>query len=99
VRDTLGEFEQLVLLAVLGLDRDAVAARIRERIEAAAGRPVSRGALYATLDRLEVKGYLRWEPGARRRFVATEEGIEAVERALATVKRLTRGLERRLGSA
>jgi DNA-binding PadR family transcriptional regulator len=60
---------------------------------------VSRGALYATFDRLEAKGYLRWEPGAPRRFVVTEGGVEAVDRAMAIVKKLARGLERRLGNA
>ncbi|MEZ4588758.1 MAG: helix-turn-helix transcriptional regulator [Gemmatimonadales bacterium] len=99
MRETLGEFEQLVLLAVLSLEDDAFAAEIRRRIETAAERSVSRGALYATLDRLEAKGFLGWEAGARRRFVVTREGVAALRRSLEAVKRLTRGLERRIGSA
>ncbi len=56
--DSLGEFEQLVLLAVLQLGTDTSAAHVRKRIEDGADRSVSRGALYATLDRLTGKGFL-----------------------------------------
>ena len=54
----LGEFEHLVLLAVLRVGDDAYAVPVRAEIESRAGRAVSRGALYATLDRLEQKGLL-----------------------------------------
>ena len=54
----LGDFEQLVLLAALQLGDRAIAADLKARIEEAAERGVSRGALYATLDRLEDKGLL-----------------------------------------
>ena len=53
---SLGDFEQLVLLAILRLDSDAYALGIRVAIEAAAARRVTRGALYSTLERLETKG-------------------------------------------
>ena len=56
----LGEFEQLLLLAVLRLDADAYGLDIARELEARAGRSVSRGALYTSLDRLEDKGLLRW---------------------------------------
>jgi len=98
MRETLGEFEQLVLLAVLSLENEAFAAEIRRRIEAAAERSVSRGALYATLDRLETKGFLGWEAGVRRRFLVSSDGVAALRRSLEAVKRLSRGLDRRLGS-
>src|ERR1700689_3954432 len=52
----LGEFEQIVLLAVLRLGEKAYGVPIRAEIENRAGRKVSVGALYATLDRLEAKG-------------------------------------------
>ena len=55
----LGEFEQLVLLAVMRLRGDAYAVPIRQEIEERASHSVARGALYVTLDRLEEKGYLK----------------------------------------
>ena len=57
----LGEFELLVLLSILR-HRDApYANRIREHLEEEAGRNVTRGALYRTLDRLKEKGFIEWE--------------------------------------
>jgi DNA-binding PadR family transcriptional regulator len=102
----LGEFEQLVLLAVLQLGADADAARLRERLERDADRRVSRGALYATLDRLAAKGYVAWEirgatperggiPG--RCFRLTESGLEALRRSYAALRTLARGIEGVLG--
>ena len=55
---TLGEFEALILLAILHLPEDAYAPAIRAEIEHRAKRPVARGAVYVTLDRLETKGLL-----------------------------------------
>lgn len=104
----LGDFEQLVLLAILRLGDGAHAPAIRTAIEVAADRQVTRGALYATLDRLETKGLLRWkpEPGGRarggiprRRFELTAPGLAAVRRSWEAVSALARGLEGRLGSA
>ena len=102
----LGEFEQLVLLAVLRLGREdgsaASGAGIARELEAQAGRRVSRGALYTTLDRLEGKGLLRWkiatggpERGSlpRRAYVVTPRGTEAVRGAQRTLQRMWRGLE------
>jgi DNA-binding PadR family transcriptional regulator len=104
----LGEFEQLVLLAVVRLKQGATATAIRSEIEEAADRTVSRGALYVTLERLERKGYLGWEAEASgparggvpaRRFRVTAVGLEALRRARAAVARLARGIERLLGEA
>ncbi|HWB97077.1 MAG TPA: helix-turn-helix transcriptional regulator [Bryobacteraceae bacterium] len=67
--DHLGEFEQLVLLSVFRLGEKAYGVTIRQEIERRAGRNVTIGALYTTLDRLEVKGYLySWfaDPTPRR---------------------------------
>ena len=58
-RDTLGEFEQLLLLAIVHLDEDAYGVSIRQEIEARTGREVAIGALYTSLDRLERKGFVR----------------------------------------
>ena len=100
--DTLGEFEQLVLLAVLQLRTDAFAARVRERIEERADRRVTRGALYATLDRLTQKGLVDWEVEEatpdrggipRRRFTVTPEGLAATRRSWGALHALSDGLE------
>ena len=61
----IGEFEQVVLLAALQLKDGAHAPAIGRMLEEDAGRPVSRGALYSTLDRLERKGLLEWHIEAR----------------------------------
>jgi len=58
VAENLGEFEHIVLLAVLRLGDEAYAVAIRDEIQRCTGRDVSRGAIYITLDRLETKGYL-----------------------------------------
>ena len=65
----LGEFEHLLLLAVLRLGSDAYGVDIARELEARAGRSVSRGALYTSLDRLEDKGLVRWRvaPGTPAR--------------------------------
>ena len=102
----LGEFEQLVLLAVLRLGQEdggvASGAAIARVLEDQAGRRVSRGALYTTLDRLEGKGLLRWkiatggaERGTlpRRAYAVTSRGTEAVRGAQRTLQRMWRGLE------
>ena len=102
----LGEFEQLVLLSVLRAGRDdsqaASGAAIARELEEQAGRRVSRGALYTTLDRLESKGLLRWkiatggpERGAlpRRAYVVTTRGLDAVRGAQRTLQRMWRGLD------
>jgi DNA-binding PadR family transcriptional regulator len=59
----MGEFEQLVLLAVLRLDNRAYGMEIREEIEARTGREVSYGAVYTTLDRLAGKDLVTFEMG------------------------------------
>ena len=102
----LGEFEQLVLLAVLRLAREdgsaASGAAIARVLEEQAARRVSRGALYTTLDRLEGKGLLRWkiatggpERGTlpRRAYGVTPRGMEALRVAQRTLQRMSRGLE------
>ena len=57
----LGEFELLVLLSLLRQADAPYANRVREDLEENAGRQVTRGALYRTIDRLTGKGYLTWE--------------------------------------
>lgn len=99
---TLGEFEELVLLAILRLGDAAYGLAIKDEIETRGGRAVSRGALYLTLDRLQAKRYLvsrlgeaRPERGGRaRRYVrVTEAGLGALRRAHRTRIRLAEGLD------
>jgi DNA-binding PadR family transcriptional regulator len=98
----LGEFEQMVLLATLQLDRHGYALGIRHQLEQRAGRSVSRGALYRTLDRLETKGLLDWsledetpERGGhpRRRFQVTDAGVEALRESREALFSLWEGLD------
>ena len=61
----LGEFEELVLLAILALDGNAYGVPIRQLLENETSRSVSYGALYTALDRLEQKEYVSsWQGGA-----------------------------------
>ncbi|MBA3243235.1 MAG: helix-turn-helix transcriptional regulator [Acidobacteria bacterium] len=59
----LGEFEELVLLAVLVLGDNAYGVSIRDLIEQETGRNVSFGAIYTTLERLKTKGYISSRQG------------------------------------
>jgi PadR family transcriptional regulator, regulatory protein PadR len=100
----LGEFEQIVLLAVIHLGDDAYGTTIRREIETRARRPVSIGAAYATLDRLVEKGYLRARDEAggaerggrvRRCFTVTASGIGALEDARDLQTRMWAGIHLR----
>ena len=84
----LGQLEFLVLLSILRQRDEPYANRVRQDLEENAGRSITRGALYRTLDRLTEKGFLAWElePSQvpergghpMRRLLLTEPGIEAV---------------------
>jgi len=102
---TLGEFEQLVLLALVRLRDNAYGVTIRAEIERRAGREVSIAAVYTTLDRLEKKGLLRsWagEPTAQRggrskRYFRLESaGADALAASYRSFKGMVAGLERQL---
>jgi len=97
----LGEFEVLILLAVLHLGDEAYPPAVRSEIERRARREVARGAVYVTLDRLETKGLLVSRPSERgaegtrprRAYRTSPKGLRAVRRALAAVERMRVGLE------
>ncbi len=100
--DYVGEFEQLVLLAVLRLGREAYGAAIQDEIERHGGRAASMSAVYTTLERLEAKGLVRsWigEPtrqrgGKRKRhYELLAPGVRALRQAHATLKRMSDGLD------
>src|SRR5436190_3956631 len=96
----LGEFEQLVLLAVMRLEDGAYAVPIRQEIEDRTSRSVARGALYVTLDRLEEKGYLKsWladataERGgrAKRFYEVRPAGAKALEYSWSALRSMWQG--------
>lgn len=99
---TLGEFEQIVLLAILRLDETAYGVRIRREITDRTGRAVSPGALYTTLDRLEDKGFVISRLGdptperggrAKRYYKVSASGRQAVQRAQNAYQSLLAGLD------
>ena len=101
-RDYLGEFEHIVILALLRLADRAYGVTVRQEIEERTGREVSIGAIYATLDRLEAKGYVKSLVGeptperggrSKRFFRVTANGISAVNRTHRAVHNLTEGLD------
>src|SRR3954471_15039300 len=99
---TLGEFEHMVLLAVMRLGDDAYAVPVRDEIVRCTGRDVSRGSIYITLDRLETKGYLRSrladstpERGgrAKRYYALRPRAVDALKESRRALVALWRGLE------
>ncbi len=85
--DRLGEFEEVTLLAVRALGDESYGAAVQEMIERQTSREVSIGAVYAPLDRMERKGYLRSAltgapvgPGGKKRrvFAVTPDGVRVV---------------------
>jgi PadR family transcriptional regulator, regulatory protein PadR len=98
----LGEFEHLLLLAILRLGADAYGLAIARELEEHAKRRVSRGALYTTLDRLEGKGLVRWKigPGTRERgglprrcYTVSARGIAALRSSQQILQHMWRGLD------
>lgn len=101
-REYLGEFEHIVILALLRLAGRAYGVTVRQEVEARTGREVSIGAVYATLDRLETKGYVKSRFGeptperggrSKRFFRVTAQGISAVNRTHRALQNLTEGLD------
>jgi PadR family transcriptional regulator PadR len=98
----LGEWEQLVLLAILRQRDAAYVIGLRSHLTGIMGRAPSRGALYRTLDRLEEKGYVRAieeDPSPdrgghpRRRFTVTRPGIAALKASRKALLHLWKGVE------
>ena len=97
----LGEFEQIVLLAILRLGEKAYGVTILMEIAACTGRRPSSGALYTTLDRLQAKGLVRSRMGdptpqrggrAKRLIYVTRKGRSAVTNAQRSYQSLLQGL-------
>jgi DNA-binding PadR family transcriptional regulator len=107
-KEWLGEFEQIVLLAVLRLRTDAYGFGVQQEIQRRTGRTCSIGALYTTLDRLEQKGFVSsWmgEPtpergGRAKKFFKVEaSGEAALRQSYAATSSMVAGLEPLLGGA
>jgi len=101
-RDYLGEFEHIVVLALLRLEGQAYGVTVRQEIEFRTQREVSIGAVYATLDRLETKGYVKSHRGdptperggrSKRFFRVTAKGVAAMNRTQRALQSLTEGLD------
>ena len=99
--DSVGEFEQLILFALVRFGTEASAVAIRQQIEARTRRAISPGALYTALDRLEARGLLTsrlGEPtpergGKRKRLYTIEPaGARALTRTYDALLKMASGL-------
>jgi len=100
--ELLGPLEHIILLALVHLDRNAYGMTIRLEIAERTGRDISIGAVYATLERLESKGYVTSSLGeptaerggrAKRYFKIEGPGKQALKDAHEAMKQMTRGLK------
>jgi PadR family transcriptional regulator, regulatory protein PadR len=98
----VGEFEHLVLLALLRLADHGYGVTVRREIQSRTRREVSMGAVYSTLDRLEGKGYVKSSLGdptperggrSKRFFRITPKGVAAINRTHTALRRMTEGLK------
>ncbi len=97
----LGEFELMVMLAVLRLDADAYGVTISREIETNTQREVAIGSVYAALERLEEKGLVTSSLGdptaerggrAKRYFQITDNGLKEVRQTQRALMRLWKGV-------
>lgn len=100
----LGSLEYIVLLALVRLGPDAYGMTVRREIEKRTGRDISIGAVYATLERLEAKGYVRSFTGeptaqrggrAKRLFQIETDGHRALHESREAIRKMSAGLESR----
>ena len=105
---SLGDFEQLLLFAVLDLGKEAYGVAVRRRIEDRTGREISPGAVYTAMDRLEKKGFVESQlddgvptRGGRRKkfYTLAPEGARALAASYETLTRMSQGLLERLAKA
>jgi PadR family transcriptional regulator PadR len=95
--DRLGRFEEIVLLALVRLRENAYGVTIRREIAERTGRDVSFGAVYTTLERLQLKGHVSSRLGnptperggrAKRYFQIEAPGRRALNSARETIERM-----------
>ena len=100
----LGSLEQIVMLAAMRLGSDAYGMTVRREIETRTGREISIGAVYATLERLEAKGYVRSFTGeptaerggrAKRHFEITAAGERTLRASQDALSSMSAGLSHR----
>ncbi len=105
-KDYLGALEQMVMLAVLRLSPNAYGMTIRREIADRTGRDISIGAIYATLDRLEEKGYLSFSFGdatserggrAKKYFRIRAAGQKVLNESQQAISSMQSGFEPLLG--
>lgn len=106
-REALGNFELMVLLAILRVGEDAYGVPIARELEESSGKDVLLGSIYAALDRLEAKGLVSSRLGestperggrAKKYFTVTAKGVRDVRDAQRTLVNLWRGLPELRGS-
>ena len=104
-QEYVGEFEQMVLLAIMRLGEGAYGLAVKDELEAIAGRSPSSGGLYTTLERLEKKGLVESYAGEmtqdrggrpRRYLRVTPEGQTLLAHSRKTLMALWEGLEEAL---
>ncbi|NKB86660.1 MAG: PadR family transcriptional regulator [Acidobacteria bacterium] len=104
----LGEFEKLLLFALLATDDDCDGAALRQNIEERTGRVVSPGAVYTAMDRLQGRGYVASdvvkappELGGRRqkRYRLRPQGAIELNRAVRELEAMADGLDDALHAA
>jgi len=102
--DRIGEFEELTLLAVRALNEPTYGVLVQQFVSRATGREASMGAVYAALDRLERKGYVRSVVGdptptrggkRKRLFEVTPAGFKAAQELRRMREQLWRTIEGR----
>ena len=99
---SLGDLQQMTMLAVARLGDDAFGKAIREELMEVAGRELSVSAIYVTLMRLEEQGLVasqKTDPDptrggrGKRFFHVTDEGWQALESSREALARLWNGVE------
>ena len=104
----LGEFEQLLLFALLRLGEDAYGVTLRREIETRTSRLVSAGAVYTAMERLEARGFVSafiGEPtpqrgGKRKKYYRLEKtGAKALARSYESLSEMARGVAPKLARA
>jgi PadR family transcriptional regulator PadR len=104
----LGEFEHLLLLAIMRQGNDISGSDVTGELTRRTGRAPARGTMYVTLDRLERKGYLESDMGdptperggkAKRMYSITPAGVEALKRSGQALQAMWQGYESLLEDA
>ena len=102
----LGEFEQIVMLALLRLGPDAYGATVCAEIEKRGGRDVSVSAVHTTLERLEQKGLVKSRIGdptpqrggkRKRHYDIAALGMKALQSSYRSIRNMADGVEHLLG--